>query len=805
VPVGRPPNSRVQVMANTETNSKGISAAAKSGEATYWRVEGSLLELGAMRPVGFFTWNSQSFAERWARRAGMAGMGLARPFAYATSRTFATRLLHTLLRGVSRDRLDLLGEEYFHYALKPQLRHEAVEKLVALVHQGERVVLVGQLLENILRPLAHHLGVESFIANRLEYRDGKATGRLLTPVVRPRGPFAWLASGATEGQFPREQLLRQLGWEAELGLLESASQPTARPAPAARRPVALFGNAPHLKRLCVRETLANRHILLIGVTGFIGKVWLVDLLEKVPNIGKITLLIRRNRTTSAQKRFEKIVEESPAFDKLQDRHGRKLGAFLREKVEVVEGDVSLPGLGLAAPVQARLQKSLDLVVNSAGLTDFNPDLRDAISSNVDSALHLLEFLRKCSRAGLMHLSTCYVVGMRDGHVSEELQANYNPKNDPRFDAEHEIASLRETIRRIEARSESPELDRALRRQALGRGGTEPGAPSEELDGILKRNRARWARNRLVRVGMRRAQHLGWPNTYTFTKNLGESMLARHGRDLPIAIVRPSIVESSERSPFAGWNEGINTSGPLSYLLGTNFRQLPSNERKCLDVIPVDMVCRGMTLIAAALVQRRHARLYQLATSAINPVNMGRSIELTGLAHRKHYRTTQSIDSWLKVKFESIPVSKQRYERLSIPMQKAVVSGINRAATTLRIKKPPFAKAERDLIRVEKLIELYEPFILHNDQVFESENARLLTATLPPEERLLFDFTPEAVDWWNYWINVHIPALRRWCYPLMEGRPLESREPRALDWAAEQVQETAVSKAAASSDPLWRPS
>ena len=46
----------------------------------------------------------------------------------------------------------------------------------------------------------------------------------------------------------------------------------------------------------------------------------------------------------------------------------------------------------------------------------------------------------------------------------------------------------------------------------------------------------------------------------------------------------------------------------------------------------------MTLIAAALVLRKNARLYQLATSAINPVNMGRSIELTGLAHRKHYKT-----------------------------------------------------------------------------------------------------------------------------------------------------------------------
>ena len=110
----------------------------------------------------------------------------------------------------------------------------------------------------------------------------------------------------------------------------------------------------------------------------------------------------------------------------------------------------------------------------------------------------------------MHLSTCYVVGMRDGHVTEELKDNYNSKDDPNFDAENEVASLRETIRHIEERSESPELNKALCRQALGRCGDAAAAPAEEFDGVLKRNRARWARNRLVRVGMRRAQHLGWP-------------------------------------------------------------------------------------------------------------------------------------------------------------------------------------------------------------------------------------------------------------------------------------------------------
>ncbi len=766
-----------------DISSKTNSAVERVSGVTYWRVEGSLFELSALRSVGFFNWNSQSFLERWVRRGGMLGLALLRPPYYLISRTFATRALHSVLRGITRDRLDLLGEEYFQYELKPRMRREAVEKLAEAVRNGERVVLVGQMLEHILRPMAEYFSVEGFIANRLEFRDGVATGRLEAPVIRPRGPFAWLASGSVDGRMSKEKLLRQLDWKKQPELLETAVVAAARPKIEVESPVQLVSSTPRVAHLPVRETLAGKHLMLIGVTGFIGKVWLVDLLEKIPEIGKITLLIRRNRTTSAQRRFEKIVEESPTFDRLHEMHGANLAGFLKEKIDVVEGDVSLAGLGLDDETQVRLARTLDVIVSSAGLTDFNPDLRDAITSNIDSTIHLVEYQRRCDHAALMHLSTCYVVGMRDGRVTEELQANYNPVNHAEFDSEKEIVSLREMVQRIEERSETSDVTKALRRQALGRSGDASKVVPDELDGVLRRNRARWVRNRLVRAGMKRAHHLGWPNTYTFTKSLGESVLARQGRDLPIAIVRPSIVESSERTPFTGWNEGINTSGPLSYLLGTNFRQLPSNERKCLDVIPVDMVTRGMTLIAAALIRRQHARLYQLATSAINPVNMGRSIELTGLAHRKHYRAQQGIEHWLKVKLETIPVSKQRYERLSIPMQKAVVSRINKAATTLHMSKPPLAKTERDLVRAEKLIDLYEPFILHNQHVFECENARLLSTALPGGEKALFDFAPEKIDWWDYWINIHIPALRRWCYPLMEGRPLEAREARVLNWSA----------------------
>ncbi len=95
----------------------------------YWRVEGSLLELTTVRPVAFFTWNAQTFAERWLRRGSVLLIALLRPFLYLINRAFATRVAHTVLRGVSRDRLDLLGEEYFKYELEPYLKPAGVKKL----------------------------------------------------------------------------------------------------------------------------------------------------------------------------------------------------------------------------------------------------------------------------------------------------------------------------------------------------------------------------------------------------------------------------------------------------------------------------------------------------------------------------------------------------------------------------------------------------------------------------------------------------------------------------------------------------
>jgi len=92
----------------------------------------------------------------------------------------------------------------------------------------------------------------------MEYRDGKATGRLIDPIVRPRGPLAWLASGGSDGRIAREKLSSQLGWAKKPEQLESAMQTTARSAIPPGKSVTLFGENSASQETFCRENLEKR-------------------------------------------------------------------------------------------------------------------------------------------------------------------------------------------------------------------------------------------------------------------------------------------------------------------------------------------------------------------------------------------------------------------------------------------------------------------------------------------------------------------------------------------------------------------
>ena len=233
-------------------SSRHNSGGAGSFGRAYWRVEGSLLDLTTVQPVAFFTWNAQTFGARMVRRGLVFLMAALRPFLYASNRVFATRVVYGVLRGVSRDRLDLLGEEYFQYKMKPYLKPDGLARLKQLQQEGAEIVLVSQGLDHVMRPLALHLGVQWLVSNRLDFRDRVATGRLLAPVIRPRGLFARITGAGPDGRREPKRLVRELNLSGGINALAAATIPAERPVHRAERPVVYFDNHHQVKPLSVR-------------------------------------------------------------------------------------------------------------------------------------------------------------------------------------------------------------------------------------------------------------------------------------------------------------------------------------------------------------------------------------------------------------------------------------------------------------------------------------------------------------------------------------------------------------------------
>src|SRR5205823_7867511 len=150
---------------------------------------------------------------------------------------------------------------------------------------------------------------------------------------------------------------------------------------------------------------------------------------------------------------------------------------------------------------------------------------------------------------------------------------------------------------------------------------------------VARERKVWTRNRLTELGIERAKFWGWPNIYTYTKALGEQLVAAE-TEIVRSIVRPSIVESAKSFPFPGWNEGFTTTAPIVFMTFKGQRQIPAEKKLVLDITPVDQVAAVMLAVAAQACVEQPKLVHQAATGDSNPNNMERIVGLVGLYRRQ---------------------------------------------------------------------------------------------------------------------------------------------------------------------------
>uniref|UniRef100_A0A3Q7X2A3 Fatty acyl-CoA reductase n=1 Tax=Cicer arietinum TaxID=3827 RepID=A0A3Q7X2A3_CICAR len=341
----------------------------------------------------------------------------------------------------------------------------------------------------------------------------------------------------------------------------------------------------------IPKYFAGKTILATGATGFLGKVFVEKILRVQPNIKKLYLLVRSSNTHLATQRLHFEVFKKDLFRLQRDEKGENFGTFISEKVVVVVGDVSLEMLGVKdAKMREDMLKEINIIVHSAATTRFDERFDIAMATNTMGAFNVLSFAKNCLKLEiLLHVSTAYVYGQMKGLISEKpFFMGQTLKGSSTLDIELEKKLIEKKLSELEAQK----------------------ADGHTIKMVMKK------------FGIERANLHGWPNTYTFTKAMGE-MLISNIKDIPSIIIRPTIVTSTHFEPFPGWVDDVRT---LNYFIDgygkgiiKSFVGVPET---VLDIIPVDMVVNSMIVAMVARSKNLCTNLiYNISSSVRNPINI----------------------------------------------------------------------------------------------------------------------------------------------------------------------------------------
>ncbi len=157
--------------------------AERSTAAAFYDMDGTLVRTNLVHSYLFVAKNEPSLTRSFTK----AALGLLELPAFALadrlSRALFNELLYAGYRGAFADRLAELAEEHFEEVLRPNIFPGVYELVDSARKKGLRQVIVSGSLDVLVAPLARHLGMDDFICNRLEMKDGVATGKLIKPVV----------------------------------------------------------------------------------------------------------------------------------------------------------------------------------------------------------------------------------------------------------------------------------------------------------------------------------------------------------------------------------------------------------------------------------------------------------------------------------------------------------------------------------------------------------------------------------------------------------------------------------------------
>ncbi|RAL43201.1 hypothetical protein DM860_009983 [Cuscuta australis] len=483
------------------------------------------------------------------------------------------------------------------------------------------------------------------------------------------------------------------------------------------------------------EFLAGKSILVTGATGFLAKVLVEKILRTQPNIKKLFLLIRASDSDSALKRFHTEILDCELFRVLRDKYGGKFNALAEEKVFPVAGDISSKDLGIENSEQ--ILEEVDFIINSAATTVFDERYDVAMSINTLGAINVLNFAKKCLNLKMIvHVSTAYVCGDKTGSVLETP-----------FRLEETCLDIDEEKKVIE--------ERLLELKALN-------ATEKQVRVAMKS------------LGIERAKVHGWPNTYSFTKAMGEMLLLKYKENLCVVTLRPTIITSTYKEPFPGWIEGARTMDVFVLMYGkgkSNF--MLGDPNSILDAIPGDMVVNS--ILAAVAHHGSHGDhdqhkkysdeelIYHVGSSSTNP--------LTILDLGNYLSTYFTHNPWITKTGEVVKVSKpmlltslkelRRYISIRYLPILTVLKLLN--VVLFHYFEEKCVIVEKNINLVMRLADLYTPYLFFYGSFDDTNTRRLRKAIAETSVAETLYFDAQGIVWEDYFNNTHIPGVVKFAF------------------------------------------
>ncbi|XP_051126507.1 fatty acyl-CoA reductase 2, chloroplastic-like isoform X2 [Andrographis paniculata] len=459
---------------------------------------------------------------------------------------------------------------------------------------------------------------------------------------------------------------------------------------------------------------AGKNIFLTGATGLVGKVILEKMLRST-GVGKIYLLIKAEDEEAAFDRITKEIIDSELFKGLREMQGTSLEAFVRSTLIPVVGNICEPNLGMNSNSINMIRKDVDVIIGSAASATLNERYDLLLDANVIAPQRLMRFAKTCKNLKLFtHISTAFVNGRKEGIILEEPVMMGENK---RKDSSDNLSSI-------------PRLD-----------------VSDEILMAFKSSDASTdydTTKYLRKLGQERADLFGWHNPYHMTKAMGEMVLDEIREDIPLLIIRPSVIESVYKDPSPGWIQGNRMYDPVMISYGKG--QLPAflaDPQVAMDIIPVDIVANA-TIAAIAkhgAVNKPQLNVYHVSSSALNPV------------------TYSDFFEYLYEYFSATPLAEDvTVDRIKFFDNFKDFSEYTREEIS-RKSEQKISRIKAKAAYAEKVCKMYE-FAGFFPARFHTENTRKLLQEMSEEEQLDFEVDVMKIDWRKYFQEIHIPGLRK---------------------------------------------